>query len=149
MLALSFCAKLSGALLGLALGEILNDKTLHIALPAQRDLVSCVRIFASEMVGTFILVFFILRISSSSDRCFNTLRQNEKLSTFVFVAVFVHIGRKFGPSSGCSINLTVIVSTAIMAASKGSYEDLWYCWLWIGGDIAGAIIAVAFFDGVF
>ena len=104
----------------------------------------CVRVVLAEIIGTFILVFFVLQISNPN----TTFIENE-LSAFMFIGTFVYIGRRFAPTSGCSINIAVILSSAILLATKGDYDSLKYCPLWVIGDIIGAIIGTAFYDKFF
>ena len=56
-------SQLFGCILGLLIAELLNDKTLGPLVP-NPDFKSQSRLLLSEIVGTFILIFFTLQVSN-------------------------------------------------------------------------------------
>jgi glycerol uptake facilitator-like aquaporin len=68
----------------------------------------------------------------------------------MFIVLFIHIGRRFAPSSKCVINSMIVLICAIIpAAQKKNYDGLKYCMLWIIGDLLGTLLAIAFYEKVF
>jgi glycerol uptake facilitator-like aquaporin len=64
----------------------------------------------------------------------------------MFIILFIHIGRKYAPSSYSVINSLIIFICAIIPAIKNhNLDGLIYCWLWFIGDLLGTILALVFY----
>lgn len=102
------------------------------------------QVIASEAIGVFILVFFILEISNP-----NTTFIDNELSGYLFIVLFVHAGRRAAISSNRCINWMIAVPLAIASAFKGNFKGLPYSLLWVVGDTLGTFLAVLFYEKLF
>lgn len=97
------------------------------------------------MIGSFILIFFILQISNP-----NTTFIDNELSGYMFIVFFIHTARKYAPSSHETINSTIVVSFSLVSfIETGNAEGLMYSLLWFAGDFLGTIIAIIFYEKLF
>ena len=97
---------------------------------------------ASEALGTFILLFFILLICSKNNFIDN------KFAQFVYIATFVYVGRKFATLSSSQINVAVTFSRALIGIPYCNFDGLKYIYIWIIGDFIGVIMAIILYSGL-
>jgi hypothetical protein len=68
----------------------------------------------------------------------------------MFIILFIHIGRKYAPTSYCVINfMIVLISAIIPAVHSHNFEGFKYCILWLAGDYFGTCLAYLFYEKVF
>ena len=102
------------------------------------------RIVLSEFTGTFVLVFFILQVSNPN----TTFIENE-LSGFGGIVIFIYIAREYAVKSGNEINAALLLAVNFLSGTKGDWSGFTWIWLWIIGDILGAIFATKVYDNYF
>lgn len=135
-----FKGQIYAACVALALGYMLNDGFLAgLAVPSEE--VGPYRIILSELVGTFILVFYI-QLTANSETTF-TLTDAQK---YCFIIAFVFVARKAAIISAFAINPAITIATVVMAIITCQFVYLHICHLYLIGDFAGAILGTLFYN---
>lgn len=67
---------------------------------------------------------------------------------YVFIAIFVYIGRKFAVMSGNQINFALTVSQAFVGFYTCNFKGFLYLFVWLIGDIFGVILATALYNKI-
>ena len=99
------------------------------------------QIFLSEFVSVFVLIVLILQITGP-----NTSYTTAKIERYLFIGIFVYLGRKFSPSSGNALNASLTFARAVFGVFFCDFEGLKYFYLWALGDLLGALLAVLFYN---
>lgn len=67
---------------------------------------------------------------------------------YVYISIFVYIGRRFACVSGNQINLALTISQAFVGIPLCNYLGFKYLFIWLIGDALGVIIAVQLYKNI-
>lgn len=99
----------------------------------------------SEIIGTFVLVFFILGLG--------TVDMAPGLGTYIVGLVILSIGVSLGGTTGYAINpardLGPRIAHAILPIAGKGDSDWSYAWVPVVGPIIGALLGAFFFAAIF
>jgi glycerol uptake facilitator-like aquaporin len=99
------------------------------------------RIILGELIGTFMLSFFLQRVCNSQ-----TTFTTSDIETYSFVVVFVYVARRFAVTSGNSINPVATLAAACAAVVQCAFGPLRYFYLFVIGDLLGSIAGSLFYN---
>jgi glycerol uptake facilitator-like aquaporin len=100
---------------------------------------SILQVIISESIGVFILIFFILYGTGS----YSFIQNNG--AKYVYIAIFVYIGRKFAASSANQINLALTFSQAFVGLFECDFRGFKFLIAWIIGDMIGVLLAATLY----
>lgn len=101
------------------------------------------------MMGTILMVFFILEITNPN----TTFIENE-MSGFLSIVLFFYLAIVLSPNtSSFALNFAIILGvnlTSSVFESTDGHNDGWkWIWVYLLGEIAGVLIATFLYDKLF
>jgi glycerol uptake facilitator-like aquaporin len=124
-------------------GELVMIKPV---MPDSTDAVGILREIANEMMGTILMVFFILEITNPN----TTFIENE-ISGFLSIAFFFYLSIVLCPNTNSFvINFAITIGVNLFCTVYDGNADGWqWIWIYLLGDVLGVLIATLFYDRVF
>jgi glycerol uptake facilitator-like aquaporin len=90
------------------------------------------------------LIFFILQVTNPN----TTFIENE-LSGFIAIGIFIYIAREYAITYQGFINCIMVFSVNLIAGIRGDWSGFAWIWLWVLGDLIGAVMATFVYDHYF
>lgn len=149
MIPIYFAGQFIGVFTALVAAIYINGFNVMPIQPQSTDLVVIIREIASEMMGTSIMVFFILQITNPN----TTFIENE-ISGFLSIVLFFYLSIVLCPnSSAFAMNFAITLGFNLLSTlfNTGDNANSGWEWIWVYllGDVLGVLIATLFYDKVF
>lgn len=95
----------------------------------------------SESAAVFVLILTILQVTGP-----NTSYCSARIEKFLFIAIFVYLGRNFCPTSTNALNFSLTCARAVLGMFFYNIEGMKYAYIWGLGDLFGTILAILFYN---
>jgi glycerol uptake facilitator-like aquaporin len=153
MIPIYFAGQLLGVIIALVVARYVNNLNqagelvmIKPVMPDTTDAVGILREIANEMMGTILMVFFILQITNPN----TTFIENE-ISGFLSIAFFFYLSIVLCPKTNSFvINFAITIGVNLFCTVYDGNVDGWqWIWVYLLGDVLGVLIATLFYDRFF